>query len=184
MIVFALTEVFKMSQNQESNLFGLFWNKVTELINDSDVESRINQLQEEKAKLMKEKKISADKILQSIKNTSDFIDLQKPINKEVNEKLTSEEITRWQPIKFLFLTEENIIKILSIMVKSDQKLNKDQSKMMSPIIKKMLLDNNNVDDLISQIQKEQIMYFDNDLLKRIPIDNIKKFTLQQMNYFT
>ena len=173
-----------MSQNQESNLFGLFWNKVTELINDSDVESRINQLQEEKAKLMKEKKISADKILQSIKNTSDFIDLQKPINKEVNEKLTSEEITRWQPIKFLFLTEENIIKILSIMVKSDQKLNKDQSKMMSPIIKKMLLDNNNVDDLISQIQKEQIMYFDNDLLKRIPIDNIKKFTLQQMNYFT
>ena len=36
-IVFALTEVFKMSQNQQSNLFGRFVDKFTEFMNDFDV---------------------------------------------------------------------------------------------------------------------------------------------------
>ena len=182
MIVFALTEVFKMSQNQKSNLLGWLLNKFK---SDNVGEgNRINYLQKDIDNAMKEKNMSVDDVFKAIREIVDFASLQEQINKEVNEKLTSEGITQWQPIKFLFLTEGNIIKILSIMAKSGQKLNKDQSKMMSPIIKKMLLDNKNVDNLIPQIKEEQILCFDDDLLKKIPMDRIKKFTSQQINCFT
>ena len=171
-----------MSQNQKSSVWGWLLNK---LKSDNVGEgNRINDLQKDIDNTMKEKNMSVDDVFKAIREIVDFASLQEQINKEVNEKLTSEGITQWQPIKFLFLTEGNIIKILSIMAKSGQKLNKDQSKMMSPIIKKMLLDNKNVDNLIPQIKEEQILCFDDDLLKKIPMDQIKKFTSQQINYFT
>ena len=173
-IVFALTEVFKMHL---SKLNRIDHNQRQDLLN-----ADITKLQEQFNTWINRKDFPVDKILLSLKEIKNLSDLQKAINQEVNKKLSSEEIIKWEPIKFLFLTEKNIIRILNIMSTSKQKLDETKSKMIYPNIKKILLKNDNdATNLIKYIQKEQIMYFDNKLLEQIPIDNIKKFTFEQID---
>ncbi len=148
----------------------------------SSLDDNIAKLQGQSNELINKKGWSVDKVLMSLQTIENFKDLQTAVNKEVTKKLPLEEIIKWEPIKFLFLTDKNIMKILTIMAKSNQKLNDNQNKMMYPNIKKILLENNNdANNLIKYIQKEQIMYFDNELLEQIPIDNTKKFTPAQID---
>ncbi|MBQ9491845.1 MAG: hypothetical protein IJU86_03640, partial [Firmicutes bacterium] len=159
----------RTSDNQKQNSF------------DAD----ITKLQKQFNELINQKDFPVDKILMSLQVIENFDDLQKAINKEVNKKLSPKEIIKWEPIKFLFLTEKNIIQILNIMSTSKQKLDEIKSKMIYPGIKKILLKSNkDAANLIKYIKREQIMHFDDELLKTISIDNIKKFAPEQINYLT
>ena len=81
----------------------------------NSLNTEIANLQKQFDEVINNKDFSANKILLLLQGSKNFSDLQKAINKEVTEKLSPEKIINWESIKFLFLTDKNIIQILNIM---------------------------------------------------------------------
>lgn len=111
------------------------------------------------------------------------------------KKLTSKDIEKWDPIIFCVLNEKSSTAIANILQKlhSDNKsLTIEQKKMLMPTVEKILMEkgnqegkfDENVKMLIENLASDELQYFGEDFLTKIPHIVIINLAEQQINSFS